>query len=192
MKACSSSPVGFLLVLLVLLSEYGRHCPAFLRTQSGFGRSLYTSTTFNSPNNVTFGRVGYCSKNRPFRTTFTAKKKGRKTEKGGKESHTTGDKMHKEGRSTKGTERDKKEEDFGDILKNPNFLKRKIELMEKQLEEKRIEIDAANKEGDKEWEEWGPMIERLEREFDVVKERMISEARDIAGIAKACTLKEVW
>ncbi len=185
-----SSPVGFLLAL-VLLSGCGRQCPAFLRTPSGFGRSLYTSITFNSPSNVGFGRERYCSKNRPFfRTTCAAKKKGRKTEKGGK-AHIAGDKTHKEGRSTNGTERDKKEEDFGDLLQSPQFLKRKIKLIEKQLEEKRIEIDAAIAEGDKEWEEWGPMIERLEGEFEVVKERMMNETLDIAGIAKARMLKEV-
>ncbi len=185
-----SSPVGFLLAL-VLLSGRGRQCPAFLRIPSGFGRSVYTSTTFNSPNNVGFGRERYCSKNHPFRTTCAAKKKGRKTEKGDK-AHTAGDKTHKKGRSTEGTERDKRQEDFGDLLKSPQFLKKKIELMEKQLEEKRIEIDAANDEGDKEWEEWGPMIERLEGEFKVVKERMMNETLDIAGIAKAHMLKEVW
>ncbi len=181
------------LLALVLLNGNGRQCPAFLRTPGGLGRSVYTttSTTLNSPNNVGFERKRCCfSDNRSFRTTCTAKKKARKAEEGGK-AHTARGRTHK-GHSTKGTERGKEEEDFGDLLKSPQFLKKKIELMEKQLEEKGIEIDAARVEGDKEWKEWGPMIERLQGEFEVVKDRMMNETLNVAGMAKVCMLKEVW
>ncbi len=186
------------LLALMLLNGNGRQCPAFLRTPVGLGRSAYTasttSTTWNSPNNVGFGRKRSCCsrESRSFRTTCSAKKKNRKAEEGGSKAHTAGGNKTHKGHSTKGTKRSKEEEDFGDLLKSPQFLKRKIELIEKQLEEKGIEIDAARAEGDKECEEWGPMIERLRGEFDVVKERTMNEMLNAAGMAKVRMLKEVW
>ncbi len=187
------SPVGVLLTL-VLLSGSGRQCPAFLRIPSGFRRPIYTPITLHSPNYIGFGIERCLSENRSFRIVCAAKKKGSKTGKGGKSKtvhNTTGDKTREDEHRAKGTERGKKEDDFDDLLKSPQFLKKKIELMERQLEEKKMEIAAAKSEGDKEWEEWGPTIEKLEREFEVVKGRIMNETLDITGISKVLTLKEV-
>mmetsp|Transcript_16895 Transcript_16895/g.23909 ORF Transcript_16895/g.23909 Transcript_16895/m.23909 type:complete len:246 (+) Transcript_16895:26-763(+) len=78
-----------------------------------------------------------------------------------------------------------------DLLQTPQFLTKKIEVLNKQIAKKEEEISAANLEADKEWEEWGPQIERLEREFENVRARMLNDTMEASTSAKVKVLKEI-
>lgn len=48
-----------------------------------------------------------------------------------------------------------------DLLNSDAFLNKKVEMLEKQIRTKQDEIKAAEDEGEKNWEEWGPKVKIL-------------------------------
>ncbi|KAG5190456.1 heat shock protein GrpE [Tribonema minus] len=81
--------------------------------------------------------------------------------------------------------------DVDDLLESPAFLTKKVEVLKKQLAKTEEEIAAANAEADKEWEEWGPQIQRLETEFTFLKQRMLNDTMEAGNEAKVKALKAI-
>jgi len=69
----------------------------------------------------------------------------------------------------------KTEVQVDDLLASPVFLKKKIAALKKSIETKKEEIDLLKAEADKEWEEWGPQIERIENDWKLLRARSYND-----------------
>ncbi|CAM9405768.1 unnamed protein product [Chrysoparadoxa australica] len=78
-----------------------------------------------------------------------------------------------------------------DLLQSPQFLAKKAEMLQKQLDTLIDKTDAAKAEADAEWEEWGGQITRLQGEFTVLKQRTLNDTMEAATDAKVKVLKEL-
>ena len=85
----------------------------------------------------------------------------------------------------------KKEVDMDDLLESEAFLNKKVEVLQKQIESTMDEIGLFEAEAEKEWEEWGSQIERLQDEFKFLKARMLNDTMEATDDAKVKILKEL-
>lgn len=95
------------------------------------------------------------------------------------EKPTEGDKNDYEGTDTQATAKD----DENDITSSPVFLTKKIEVLESELEELDAAIAEQTALQQAEWNEWGPQIEKMRTEFEVIKRRT-SEQRESADASE--------
>lgn len=73
--------------------------------------------------------------------------------------------------------------DENDITNSPVFLTKKIEVLESELEELDAAIAEQTALQQAEWNEWGPQIEKMRTEFEVIKRRT-SEQRESADASE--------
>lgn len=63
-----------------------------------------------------------------------------------------------------------------DVLNSEAFLNKKVEMLKKQIAATQKNTEEVEAEGAKNWEEWGPQVERLQKEFTLIKNRGGEEA----------------
>eukprot|EP00640_Fibrocapsa_japonica_P002424 CAMPEP_0113943824 /NCGR_PEP_ID=MMETSP1339-20121228/28252_1 /TAXON_ID=94617 /ORGANISM="Fibrocapsa japonica" /LENGTH=283 /DNA_ID=CAMNT_0000948787 /DNA_START=49 /DNA_END=900 /DNA_ORIENTATION=+ /assembly_acc=CAM_ASM_000762 len=85
----------------------------------------------------------------------------------------------------------KQEVSVDDLLNTPAFLQKKIEALNKSMVKVQEQIDEADAEAAKEWEEWGPQISRAKREYQALRARMVNATMEASTTAKVKCLKEV-
>lgn len=86
---------------------------------------------------------------------------------------------------------DTKKDGDGDITSSPVFLKKKIQVLEKdivQAEEKAKMFEAAI-EADN--EEWGPQISRLNKEYSFMRQRNFNESKLLQNNVRASVVTEI-
>lgn len=82
-------------------------------------------------------------------------------------------------------------EDGGDITSSPVFLQKKLEVLEKELETQGVRLAEAEAAADAEAAEWGPQIERLNKEFGFLQARTLNETKEADVMARAAVVKEI-
>ena len=79
----------------------------------------------------------------------------------------------------------------GDITSSPVFLKKKVDVLTKELEDYSAKIEevlAAKQVVD---EEWGPKLQNLRNEYSAIRERTYNASVDALSVSTADVLKEV-
>lgn len=75
------------------------------------------------------------------------------------------------------------DEDATDILNSPAFLRRKVDVLQSDVEKIDAEIDEANKCLEENKLEWGPKLDDLQREYLNIQDRMSKQSREGEGVA---------
>eukprot|EP00752_Nemacystus_decipiens_P001453 g1429.t1 len=65
----------------------------------------------------------------------------------------------------------KKEDQVDDLLNSDAFLNKKVEMLQKQIKATQADIVTAQTQAEEQWAEWGPQVQRLEKEFSALKGR---------------------
>ncbi|CAM9638497.1 unnamed protein product [Ascophyllum nodosum] len=78
-----------------------------------------------------------------------------------------------------------------DLLNSEAFLRKKVQMLEKQIKTTQEEIKDAEDEAQKAWDEWGPQIERLEKEFDQLKSRSGEASTKAFDTGKADAINQI-
>ncbi|KAJ8601232.1 hypothetical protein CTAYLR_003232 [Chrysophaeum taylorii] len=79
-----------------------------------------------------------------------------------------------------------------DITSSPVFLKKKIEVLEKEVAELEESIAEQNALRDTEWEEWGQQIEKMQGEFANIKRRERQQREQAETTDKAQILELIF
>jgi len=77
-----------------------------------------------------------------------------------------------------------------DILNTPVFLKRKLEVLKRENEDLSKQLEAVPPL-DEEAQQWQEKIDRLQREFDMVRDRAAREMAEANVVARVEVLREV-
>ncbi|CAM9183031.1 unnamed protein product [Ectocarpus sp. 13 AM-2016] len=64
-----------------------------------------------------------------------------------------------------------KKDEVDDLLNSDAFLHKKVEMLQKQINATQADIVTAQAQADEQWAEWGPQVQRLEKEFSALKGR---------------------
>lgn len=82
-------------------------------------------------------------------------------------------------------------DDTGDILNSPAFLKRKVEVLKTDIEKTEAAIEKANADLEEGKTEWGRQLESLEKEYQTALERSRKLRESADSISKADVAKKV-
>ncbi|CAM9731669.1 unnamed protein product, partial [Hapterophycus canaliculatus] len=65
----------------------------------------------------------------------------------------------------------KQKDEVDDLLNSDAFLNKKVQILEKQIKATQADTVTAIAQAEEQWEEWGPQVQRLEKEFSALKGR---------------------
>lgn len=77
------------------------------------------------------------------------------------------------------------DEEHSDIMNSPAFLKRKLEILQSDIQKKEEDIAQANEDLARGKEEWGAKFEQLEKEYAALQERTLKQTRESGDKATA-------